>query len=170
MTSRQVRKKIINDVIYKGKTYHYTWISSDDEKDFEPIKLVAGACFDKNGKLLIMREYGKWRIPGGKPQKGESTTDTLNREMFEEVNIKLEKVKLLGAFKIVGPEPKTDIQYHLCYYAFIIKTLTRKKDPEEGIIHEYIFINPNKVNKYIKWDLTGKAMFKKAKLTDDSYR
>lgn len=153
---------ITNDVVWKNEIYHYTWISGNNEKDFSPIKLVAAACFDKEGHLLIMSEYSRWRIPGGGPKEGESSVEALKREMFEEVNVELGEIKLMGAFKIVGPDPKSGVQYHLCYYAKISKFLPRKEDPEEGKIHEYKLINPSEVNNFVDWGVTGEAMFEDA--------
>ncbi len=54
---------------------------------------------DERAILLHTREdYSSWALPGGKLELGESLTDCLKREMFEETGLSVHAEKLLGIF------------------------------------------------------------------------
>jgi 8-oxo-dGTP pyrophosphatase MutT (NUDIX family) len=42
--------------------------------------------------------YGKWGLPGGLMELGESTEETVMREVFEETGLKLGKLSLFGVY------------------------------------------------------------------------
>lgn len=56
---------------------------------------------NKDGKILMQkRTYpkGKWGLPGGLMELGESTVETAVREVREETNLTVENLKLLGVY------------------------------------------------------------------------
>jgi mutator protein MutT len=66
---------------------------------------VGAAIFDKNGKLFITKrgkkaknERGKWEIPGGSVELGETLEQALKREIKEEYGIEIKLLELLGVF------------------------------------------------------------------------
>lgn len=56
----------------------------------KPTKLSAGILFTDGKKILLLKRstegdhLGKWTIPGGKIEKGESLKDAARRESYEE--------------------------------------------------------------------------------------
>lgn len=66
------------------------------------IDTVAWVCLDE-GRVLGTRSHGKelFYIPGGKRHAGESDTDTLFREVLEEVSVSLlpETVEHFGTYE-----------------------------------------------------------------------
>src|SRR5690606_9725960 len=63
----------------------------------------AGCFVECKGKLLYLRyamdhptESGKWGIPGGKLEEGESLTEGALREIFEETSIRVSKANYVG--------------------------------------------------------------------------
>ena len=58
------------------------------------IKEVAGGVLRREGKILVMRRApflswaGSWEFPGGKLEHGETPQQCLERELFEELNIR----------------------------------------------------------------------------------
>jgi 8-oxo-dGTP pyrophosphatase MutT (NUDIX family) len=46
--------------------------------------------------------YGRWALPGGLMDPGESTVDTAKREIREETGLEVDDLKLLGVYS--GPE------------------------------------------------------------------
>ena len=63
------------------------------------IKIEGGALF-KDAKLLIMKRVpsrkvwpGKWEIPGGKLEAGETDVSALEREFLEETALKIRVIK-----------------------------------------------------------------------------
>ena len=74
---------------------------------------VGAAIFNKDGQLLIARrgpkarnEQGKWEIPGGSVEFGETLKQALKREVKEELGIEIELVELLGIFDHIIHEEK----------------------------------------------------------------
>jgi len=56
---------------------------------------------NQNGLILLQqRKYptGKWCLPGGLMELGESTIETAKREVLEETSLVIEKLKLLGVY------------------------------------------------------------------------
>jgi 8-oxo-dGTP diphosphatase len=59
---------------------------------------------DQNGKILILKRStdsktnpGKWELPGGKVDQGESFDHALIREVYEETNLKISLEHVVGA-------------------------------------------------------------------------
>jgi len=59
---------------------------------------------DKDGKILILKRStdsktnpGKWELPGGKVDQGESFDHALIREVYEETNLKISLEHVVGA-------------------------------------------------------------------------
>lgn len=56
---------------------------------------------DEKGRILLqLRTYpkGKWGLPGGLMEMGESTVETAKREVLEETNLTVDGLKLLGVY------------------------------------------------------------------------
>lgn len=53
---------------------------------------------DREGRFLLIRrsDDGKWCIPGGSMELGESLIDAVHREAFEEANVTLADVRAFG--------------------------------------------------------------------------
>jgi len=56
------------------------------------VGIVEALIYDSTGKLLLLRRsdnnsiyVGKWQLPGGKVEKGESALEAINREVREEI-------------------------------------------------------------------------------------
>ena len=64
---------------------------------------VGGLLRDEQGRILLVQHVeGRWQLPGGAVDPGESPDDAVCRECLEEAGIVVEPVALLGAFG--GPE------------------------------------------------------------------
>lgn len=66
--------------------------------DSEPRHIVAASALIRNGEgaiALVKTERRGWELPGGQIELGETLTDGLQREIFEECGIRVELGKLL---------------------------------------------------------------------------
>ncbi|WP_196811589.1 NUDIX domain-containing protein [Butyrivibrio sp. VCD2006] len=91
-------------------------------KNYNPDKwkkpsLTADICIITNDinnrKLLLIRrgnhpDLGKWALPGGFAQAGESIEETASRELEEETSIKMaaSDLRLVGVFSKPGRDPR----------------------------------------------------------------
>ncbi len=56
---------------------------------------------DENDRILLqLRTYpkGKWGLPGGLMEMGESTVEAAKREVLEETNLTVDNLELLGVY------------------------------------------------------------------------
>jgi 8-oxo-(d)GTP phosphatase len=73
---------------------HFNIILNEDFSPYEEIineyeaEPAAGGLVMKNSKFLMIKRLGKWDLPKGKLEKGETTEDAALREVNEECGIK----------------------------------------------------------------------------------
>lgn len=72
---------------------------------------VGAAIFNKEGKLFVTlrgkeakNEKGKWEIPGGSVEFGETFEQAIKREIKEELDIEIEIIELLGICDHIIPD------------------------------------------------------------------
>lgn len=71
--------------------------------DFLLMPAVAGLIRDDEGRVLLVRHVeGRWQLPGGAVDPGETPEDALRRECLEEANAVVEPTRLLAA--VGGPQ------------------------------------------------------------------
>lgn len=73
-------------------------------------KLVAGALFEMDGGILLVRRdiepgYGKWTFPGGFVERGERAEAAAEREVFEECGVKVSVDGIVGLYTYDGQIP-----------------------------------------------------------------
>ena len=68
---------------------------------FDRIEVAAGVVKNAEGRILICRRKGDleglWEFPGGKREKGETFQQCLERELVEELELKVEAGGTLGS-------------------------------------------------------------------------
>ena len=68
-------------------------------------RIILNGCiafiYNKQEQILMQQRkypYGKWGLPGGLMELGESTEETVRREIFEETGLTLGKLTLFGVY------------------------------------------------------------------------
>lgn len=82
--------------------------------------VTAFAFVEREGRYLVLdraREpyRGRWDLPGGFVEAGETPDEAIRRETFEETGLEIEDLRILGAYKShYGDEGKwtVDIAFH----------------------------------------------------------
>jgi 8-oxo-dGTP diphosphatase len=81
-----------------------------------PVAGVGVVVFNK-GKLLLVKRgnepnKGKWSIPGGGIELGETINEAAKREVFEECSVKTEIERVLDAVDNIVKDSDGHIRYH----------------------------------------------------------
>lgn len=93
-----------------------------------PIVGVSAVIFVGQSVLLVRRindpGKGQWSLPGGAVELGEGLLEALERELWEELSIKIEIGGLVGVFDRIIHDRKNQVQYHYVlvdYWGWITK-------------------------------------------------
>jgi 8-oxo-dGTP diphosphatase len=87
---------------------------------------VGGVVLAEGRTLLIRRAKeplrGRWTIPGGTVELGETLTAALEREMLEETGLRVEPVEVLTVFDRIDREGE-DVRYHYVIVDYLCRLL-----------------------------------------------
>ncbi len=162
---------------FHGAPITTEWIRTDKEDEFSPVTQVYGICFNAAGEILVCRSSstGGWQIPGGTPEGNETLTATLQRELHEEVDIRVSNVQMLGVQRVHYPNNPDqaigDDFYQARMICDIEEILPSTPDPAINQTWERQFVTQDQVTELVPWGEAGRAMFNDAiKLWQDSRR
>ena len=106
------------------------------------IEVVAGIILFKDQILCVQRPKNKYHyisekfeFPGGKIEKGETQIETLQRELFEELNI---SIKIKSFFLTIEHEYP---DFELIMHSFICEVATKELTLNEHIHLEWLTLN-----------------------------
>lgn len=95
-----------------------------------PVVGIAAAARTADGRLLLIRraDSGKWALPGGTLEWGETLRTAIERELFEETGAQvLELGELLGTYSA----PERDPRFH----AVTIVVAARVAEPDQSRVN-----------------------------------
>ena len=96
-----------------------------------PLLVTDCVVVDAKGRVLLIRRgnppfKGKYALPGGFVDIGETVEDACRRELMEETGVKVGRLTLLGVYS----DPKRDPRGHTCSVAFLARV--RSAVPRAG--------------------------------------
>ena len=85
-----------------------------------------GAIIIQNGKILIVRRgsepgKGKWSVPGGLVELGETVEQTVVREVKEECGLDVEVDELIDVVDSMTFDENGKLKYHFVILDFFVK-------------------------------------------------
>lgn len=149
------------------------WNLNNDFSNCENVIQVYGIIFNEENKVLLVKIKGDWRIPGGHIEDNETYEQALEREIFEETNVKIKFLKKIGFLEVrqIKNNFLSETFYQLIYNGTIKELCERKNDPSNGEIGEIKFVNIEDFPKYIPWEEVGEKIVKDClnRLKKDTY-
>lgn len=105
-----------------------------------PLVGVGAIIIEGNRVVLVKRGHapllGKWSIPGGVLEVGETLRMAVVREVLEETGLAIEPGELLGVFERVVPDEHGRMRYHYVLIDFLCRRvageLVAADDAEEA--------------------------------------
>lgn len=128
----------------------YNWIDTKVPKGLE-IRQVYGFVFGPDGRIVLLEDEGIFNLPGGKPEGGESMSETLIREAAEEVQITISSPNYLG-YQLVTTEEKFA---QVRFVALIDQILLPAPDPSTGRTCRRLWVPLTESNDLLKWGESG---------------
>jgi 8-oxo-dGTP pyrophosphatase MutT (NUDIX family) len=131
------------------------WRTPDEIDSDKPITQASGICFNKEGKILIVRSGKDWILPGGHPEVDEDIFETLRREVWEEASVKIDSLSLLGFSEVFFPDnpnkDEGDHFYQARFVALISEIEEMHVDSATGKLFERKFVTPQEFLEHINW-------------------
>ncbi len=108
--------------------------------------VVAAILFDNNKVLIAQRATddplaGYWEFPSGKTEEGESTSDSLNREMQEEFCIDIEVGEFFGSSLFTYDKATIRLLAYMCRWT--------GGEMRSTVHHDYRWVEINELDQYV---------------------
>ena len=92
-----------------------------------PITAVSGAVFDLQGRILLVCRanppaQGKWSLPGGVVQLGETLEGALKREISEECGLEIQVGPIVCASSRIIHDEENRIRYHYVLLDYLCRS------------------------------------------------
>ncbi len=105
---------------------------------------VAGLIEDSEGRILLVRQSKKkkdyWLLPGGGVEFGETAKEALEREIFEELNVKIINPEFLLLNENIDPKGGKHL-IQLIFYAGISDMSPAISPKEKKVVLEYKYFS-----------------------------
>jgi NAD+ diphosphatase len=115
-----------------------------------PAAAVAGVVVDEQGRMVVLVRgkepgKGKWDLPGGFADPGETVEDALRREVREEIGLDVTVTRYLGSWPNIYEY--MGVRYRTLDMGFVCEaTEVSRAKPMEPDIAEVLFLKPDQID------------------------
>jgi ADP-ribose pyrophosphatase YjhB (NUDIX family) len=118
-----------------------------------PMVGVGGLVFDRGGRVLLIRRggephKGRWSIPGGMLDVGETMPEGVRREVLEETGIDVEVGPLVTAFDRILRDEADDVEYHYVLVDFLCEAPRGSVPRAASDARDARFVHPEELSEY----------------------
>ncbi len=97
-----------------------------------------GVVVIRNGRILLVRRAfdpgsGRWSIPGGLVETGETLAAAGARECEEETGLKVQVLELINAFDMIEEDDDGKIRYHYVLVDFLASHVGGEERPNQEV-------------------------------------
>jgi len=101
---------IVQESIWHGRRLTVHWMPRAFVPPRELTTQVHGVCFTEHRKIVLVTVgEGRWNLPGGRPEDGETLEAALQREVWEQARARVVRSQYIGCQQVedldaVGPK------------------------------------------------------------------
>ena len=122
-----------------------------------PIVGVGAVIVSGGGVLVVRRRYeplaGRWSLPGGALELGETLESGVRREMLEETGLEVEVGPVIEVFDRILLDETRRVRYHFVLVDYLCWPVGGEPGPGSDV-DAAVFVRPTELDPY---DLTTKA-------------
>jgi ADP-ribose pyrophosphatase YjhB (NUDIX family) len=134
----------------------------DREYAGHPMVGVGGIVLNEGKVLLVKRGkqpgYGKWSIPGGMVELGETLSEAIKREVLEECGIEIELADVVAVLERVIRREDERVRYHYVLVDFLGYWKGGELQPASDIL-EARWADPSEMETLEMTDRTQQVVF-----------
>ncbi|MEI6042704.1 MAG: NUDIX hydrolase [bacterium] len=156
----EIKKNIISP---SGQKFEITYNDVDEDNAFigKKMESVRAYCFIKDLLVVVHEAAGYWGIPGGSIENEESVRDGAVREVMEETNMKILKMKFVGMHETISLSGESAFQARV---VCLVEPVGDFIEDPAGEITEIKLMDPYefiKLDDY-QWDEISNRMLERA--------
>lgn len=146
------------------ETFFCEYIKDTDFSNLTPITQVQALCFTKDGNFVIFEDSkGRFGLPGGTVESGESLEEALARELYEEAAVKIIEHGPLLHLRVTNLSSKPSrVDYQVRYWANVELLDEKVSDPAGKAVRRHV-VNKKELFGYVKWGKKLEIYYDEAK-------
>jgi 8-oxo-dGTP pyrophosphatase MutT (NUDIX family) len=140
---------------YDGRAISQEWHEADVVPSGIAVSQVTGYCFDRDGRILIVKGKRGWGFPGGHPEAGEIPPETLAREVLEEAGVTIGPGTLIGYMEVHDPENASVEGKHYLQLRYLAQIDAVGEFMREFETSDRMFVPIEDVHLYVPWVISS---------------
>jgi ADP-ribose pyrophosphatase len=122
------------------------------------VSVGVGGVVVADGRALLIRRareplQGRWTIPGGTVELGETLEEAVVREMAEETGLEVDPLEVLAVFDRIERDPGGAVRFHHVIVDFLCQRLSGTARAASDAL-DACWVGPEDLDRF---DLTAKA-------------